>query len=133
MKHPDQNIGDAGEEAATSYLTGLGYTILARKYRKKIGEVDIVAQKADIIHFVEVKTSVHYPDSGFLPEIRVDRKKAAKLRRTCEIYLSETKASPDQRWQIDVISVILNADSSLNSMNHFENAVFDNKYCSQGL
>ncbi len=128
MEHSDQNLGDAGEEAAANHLAGLGYAILARKYKKKIGEVDIIAQKGDIVHFVEVKTSVYYPDSGFLPEVRVNRKKAYRLRRTCELYLSETKALPDQKWQIDVISVILNVDGSLNSLNHFENAIFEKIY-----
>lgn len=121
-------LGNLGEDAAKNYLLKQSFEIIALKYAKKWGEIDLITRKSGVFHFVEVKTSLFRPESSFLPEIRVNRKKAYKLRRTCEIYLSEIKASPDQNWQIDVISVILNADGSLNSLNHFENAVFGEKY-----
>ena len=48
--------GKAGEDAVCGYLEEHGYKILARNYRKKGGEIDIIAQDGDIAVFVEVKT-----------------------------------------------------------------------------
>lgn len=51
-----QKIGQIGENIATKHLKKLGFKILDRNYRKKCGEIDIVAKKGDILHFVEVKS-----------------------------------------------------------------------------
>lgn len=51
-----QDIGKLGEQAAASYLEGLGYRILDRNWHCRFGEVDIVAQHAAETIFVEVKT-----------------------------------------------------------------------------
>lgn len=47
--------GKLGEELAADALRGLGYAILARRYRTRYGEIDIVAQDEDTLVFVEVK------------------------------------------------------------------------------
>ncbi len=48
--------GRAGEDQAADYLTQHGYRILERNWRKKIGEIDIIAKKDNVIYFFEVKT-----------------------------------------------------------------------------
>ena len=48
--------GKLGEESVCAYLTEHGYTIAARNYRIKGGEIDIIACNGDYIAFVEVKT-----------------------------------------------------------------------------
>lgn len=121
-------IGFLGEQAAADFIVKRGYTILLRNYRKPYGEIDIVAEHSRAIHFIEVKTSKYYSNSAFTPEIRVNTKKARKLQKICETYLRETHVSRDQKWQIDVISVILNSDSSVKEIKLFENAVFERKY-----
>lgn len=52
----NQRLAIAGETHAADFLSALGYRILARRYRNKFGEIDLVAQKAGRIAFVEVKT-----------------------------------------------------------------------------
>jgi ribonuclease HII len=47
--------GEIGETAAARYLTAHGYRVLERNWRIKAGEVDIIAEKDNVIHFVEVK------------------------------------------------------------------------------
>lgn len=57
---PDQATratGDRGEEAACTYLTRKGYTILDRNFRAGRFEIDIIARTGDIIVFCEVKTT----------------------------------------------------------------------------
>jgi len=51
-----QRIGQIGEDCAVKYLENRGYKILERNYRKKYGEIDIIALKDSILHFVEVKS-----------------------------------------------------------------------------
>ena len=50
-----QNLGKQGEERAVRELERRGYAILARRYRTRHGEIDIVARDGDTIVFVEVK------------------------------------------------------------------------------
>lgn len=121
-------FGNIGEEHAKMFLVSGRFKIIDTNYSKPWGEIDVVAEKDGIIRFIEVKTSRYYPDSSFAPEIRVDWRKARKLKRICETYLSEQKKPDDQRWQIDVISVILNEDDSVRDINHIENAVFERRY-----
>ena len=128
MPSNKRKFGDAGENKAAEFLTGSGYKIICRNYRKPWGEIDIVAEKDGIIRFIEVKTSYYFPNPSFTPEIRVDWRKARKLKRICETYLSEHKLLPSQGWQIDVISVILNEDDTVCEINHIKNAVFERQY-----
>ncbi len=120
-------IGVIGEKAAADFIVKLGFKILRTNYRKPYGEIDIIAQKDGVLRFVEVKTSNYYPNSVFSPEIRVNSRKIRSLKKLCETYLLETRASMDQPWQIDVISVILDG-SVVRGINFFENAVFERKY-----
>lgn len=48
-------LGDAGEDLVAQQLQQKGFTILARNYAKRYGEIDIIAQKKDVLAFVEVK------------------------------------------------------------------------------
>src|SRR3989344_9618250 len=120
--------GGAGEQAACDFLTNHGFSVLARNFKRKVGEIDIIAKKDKVIRFVEVKTSQHFPGTAFIPEVRVNRRKIDRLKRTCQIYLAETKAPADQQWQIDVISAILAENGEILSINHIESAVFEKGY-----
>lgn len=50
-----QSTGKLGEDLAAKQLRHQGYAILARRYRTRYGEIDIVAQDGDTVVFVEVK------------------------------------------------------------------------------
>jgi putative endonuclease len=47
--------GKEGELLVAQYLRQNGYTILAQNYRKRFGEIDLIAQKEDTLAFIEVK------------------------------------------------------------------------------
>lgn len=53
---PTKILGNAGEEAVTEWLIKNQFTILTRNYQTKLGEVDIIAARDEVIAFVEVKT-----------------------------------------------------------------------------
>ena len=55
MTHARQELGKTGEDLASAELERRGYAILARRYRTRYGEIDIVARDEDTLVFVEVK------------------------------------------------------------------------------
>ena len=58
MTHQRQRLGRSGEERAVAELERRGYAILARRYRTRHGEIDIVARDGETTVFVEVKARV---------------------------------------------------------------------------
>ena len=80
--------GLLGESAAESYLReNLGMTCLARRYRTRCGEIDLIMADGGTIVFVEVKTRLRAaPGSGLMA---VDLKKQRRIARSAVLYLME--------------------------------------------
>jgi putative endonuclease len=60
-----QLLGIVGEELAAAELASRGYAILERRYRTAHGEIDIVAEEAGTLVFVEVKARAKFDDAAF--------------------------------------------------------------------
>jgi putative endonuclease len=116
-----QIIGALGEDIASKYLVGKGFGLIARNYRKKCGEIDIVAEKSGLIHFVEVKTvsCENLPPAGitesdsFRAEDNVHPWKQKRLSRVIQVYLSDNKLGEETDWKFDVITVLLDEKSKI--------------------
>ena len=90
--------GQRAEERATTYLIDEGFTILERNFHSRFGEIDIIAQRDGVVHFVEVKYSKSYE-----PIIQITPAKMNKLFRTIEYYcLTKNLLLP---YQIDALLV----------------------------
>ncbi len=111
--------GDLGENAACKYLKKHKYKILARNYRKTYGEIDIIAQKNDMISFVEVKTRTN-TDYGTAGEA-VTYHKQQKLIRAAKAYIAENKL--DCGISFDVVEVY-HEGRKVVSVYHIENAFY---------
>lgn len=126
-----KETGKVGEEIVVNYLREKGYEILDKNYVFRIdgnlqrGEIDIVAKKGDIICFVEVKT-LKNPKVKIFPEEKVNFSKKRKLIWTAESWLMKNKIPLNTKWQIDVISVIIQGKEK--KISHFENAISDLRY-----
>ena len=90
--------GRAGERAAVEYLRGAGYEICALNWRSGRYELDIVARKAGIVHFVEVKTRSN-TDMG-LPREYVTPAKQRRLKKTALYYLCEKQLDCPARFDV---------------------------------
>ena len=111
---PDEirkDVGKGGEEVACIFLERRGYKVIERNYRRKWGEIDIIAEKAGTIRFVEVKavSRERLPDVSremdYRPEELVHHSKLRKVARTAALYMEEKR---DKReYQIDVVGVIM--------------------------
>ena len=104
-------LGQEGEALAGRHLVSEGFRILDRNWRRPWGELDIVASKGGVVHFVEVKASQRRVD-GFAPELRADWRKMAKVQRTARTWLTAHHYGPDTEWQIDVASVIMGEEGT---------------------
>lgn len=102
MTFERKSLGQEGEDEAADKLQELGYRILERNYRNKIGEIDILAKDKEVLCFVEVKTKTN--DNFGLPEEMVDKRKQKKIIKTAEYYLQENELY-DIDWRIDVVAV----------------------------
>ncbi|MCK6462703.1 MAG: YraN family protein [Candidatus Pacebacteria bacterium] len=122
-----QKIGFAGENAAARFLMKHGFAVLDRNYRKKWGEIDIVAKKEGIIHFVEVKAVSHetnnYGKNGFRPEENVHFWKLKRLSRAIQTYLIEKDVPHETEWQIDVMAVFLDLNRKKATIRMTENVI----------
>ena len=104
MKTEKQKVGNIGERLAARFLMEKGYKIIETNYRKKWGEIDIVAEFDGVLHFVEVK-AISNPD--YNPETNVSLWKKQRLSRAIRTYIPERKIPENQDFQIDIIAVFL--------------------------
>ncbi|GIV10387.1 MAG: UPF0102 protein [Fimbriimonadales bacterium] len=96
-------IAHAGEERAAQYLQARGYTLLARNWRKREGELDIVAMEGDALVFVEVKT--RRTRTYGAPEESIDARKQAQLARLAQRFIDEHPQLRFRECRFDVAVV----------------------------
>jgi len=124
-----KELGILGEKIAENYLQKKGYKILEKNYSPSfisglnIGEVDLIAKKKDVIIFVEVKTLRQSLGGFFNPEDKVDYQKQRKIIKTAQSYILEKKLFSEIKWQIDVLSIVIDFEKRKAKIKHFENAV----------
>lgn len=107
--------GNAGEKQAAAYLEGKGFEIIARNYRYRHAEIDLIAKKENLLVFVEVKTrrSSRFGE----PESFVTSRKIAKIFEGAEQYIYETNWHGNIRF--DIVSI---KTGILAEIVHFEDA-----------
>ena len=102
MTRERQTLGKSGEDLAAAALEHRGYAILARRYRTRHGEIDIVAQDADTLVFIEVKTRVT-GECGSAAEA-VTRAKQRRLGSMAADYLARHDLS-EVACRFDVVAI----------------------------
>lgn len=103
MRRYCKDIGDRGEDFASFILEQTGYSILERNFRSSFGEIDIIASKEGVLHFIEVKTRTG--DKYGRPAEAVTENKARIIRRVAECYLGKRRVSW-KRISFDVFEVM---------------------------
>jgi putative endonuclease len=108
-------VGAAGEDAVAQWYAGSGYAVVARNWRVREGEIDLVARRGATIVFCEVKT--RRSDAFGTAAEAVTPRKQARLRKLAVLWLAANDAradglrfdvaavTPDGRgaWTIDVL------------------------------
>jgi putative endonuclease len=108
-----KEAGSLGESVACEYLKRHGFKIRDRNIARKTGELDVIAEKENTLHFVEVKTVLadEFPSSAeatkgrpadddrYDPSLNLHEAKVRKVARTGEWYVLEKKWEGE--WQVD--------------------------------
>ena len=115
----NKDIGSLGEDIAETYLKQIGYTVLDRNFRCKIGEIDIIGKDGDYICFIEVKT--RYGSIYGNPCEAVSYSKQRKIYKTAESYIMRKKLFKFN-FRFDVIEIILNNSNNTSSIRLIKDA-----------
>lgn len=111
-------LGKEGEQIAVDYLIEKGYEIKVRNWRFKKAEIDIIAQKDNILIAVEVKT--RSSDDFGDPQEFLKPKQKNLLIGAMDEYVVSKDLDVDVRF--DVIGIIKNQNET--KIEHFEDAFF---------
>jgi putative endonuclease len=102
-----RNLGQQGESEAEQFLRAKGYAIVAKNFRSRIGEIDLVAVHRQTIVFVEVR-SLSGDEFGD-PLATVTPRKQRQIAKTALLYLSRHKLH-DRAARFDVIGIQWSAE-----------------------
>ena len=95
-----KKFGNDSEDLATKYMENLGYKIVERNYyARKLGEIDIIAYKDDVWHFVEVKSA----NKDFDPIYNISPTKLHKIINSVYYYLKQKHL--DVAFSIDALII----------------------------
>ena len=129
-KQKNKVTGGLGEGTAAKFLKDKGYEIVEMNYWRKWGEIDIVAKKDSMVHFVEVKTVSHETKSElklaidnrtWRPEEQVHQFKLKQISKALETWVSDN--GYDGEWQIDVVAVRVVPRETYASVKYIANIV----------
>jgi putative endonuclease len=119
-----RRTGQVGEDAAAERLAAEGWQIVARNWRTRSGEIDIIARDGEWLVFVEVRArrakAGGDPAAG-RPEESVTAKKQLQLARMAEEYLFAMRW--DGLWRADVVAIELDARDAVARYARYEDAV----------
>ena len=94
-------VGLSAESRAAAYLIAKGFRIVARRFRSRVGEVDIVARRGRLLIFVEVKARNRLDDAAESLQPRQQRRIAA----AAAAWLAERPDDPESYIRFDAVLV----------------------------
>ena len=111
-------FGQEGEQIAVDYLIKKGYKIKYRNYRYLKSEIDIIAQKDDVLAIIEVRSR----STGFIENIAetITKKKIGLLVSGADHYVIENDLDVEVRF--DVVTILKNLN--VLEIEHLENAFY---------
>jgi len=100
MRELPKLFGDASEDLATIFLEQEEYVIIERNYfARKLGEIDIIAVKNDVLHFIEVKSG----KADFDPVYNLTPAKLRKVINSAHYYLKSKNL--DLSFSVDALII----------------------------
>ena len=109
-----KRAGNEGEKAATEYLVGRGYKILATNFRSRWGEIDIIAEDGKVLVLVEVKTKQGSRWGN--PEEMIRKSQLDRLKKTSWQFDDDG----DRERRIDMVAISLNLYGEVVGLKHYE-------------
>ena len=103
QKTATKQLGDRGEQVVADFLTAAGHEIVARNYKTKLFEVDIISRKNEVLYFTEVKYRSDH-DFGEALDF-IDKKKQQKMHLAVEGFMATHPEYADFRPTLAVAAV----------------------------
>lgn len=122
-------IGRLGEEIAVEYLMREKFSLIKQNTWLAGAEIDIIAAKNHIIHFIEVKTVSYETKKELIaavthetwrPEERVDQRKREKIAKAVSQYTQKEEADD---WQVDVLAIRVVPRETYATVNYLEHVL----------
>lgn len=125
MKQQNYKKGKTGEDIAESYLVKNGFRIIEKNWNTRFGEIDLIATKNNVLHFVEVKLKVGTYFGS--PEEMINKRKIWQVMKTGEAYLLKNKqlASQYAKTQVDAVCIVINHEGVEERVDYYENLTFE--------
>jgi putative endonuclease len=120
MIPPPEPLGRSGEELTAQWLVQNRFTIVAQNFHIRGGEVDIIAQKEERLHFIEVKTSRCYHNDERDAAYWISPLKLSRIVKTAEEYIV-SNGSMEWPWQIDAVLCRIDLTSGGYHIEYFPN------------
>ena len=92
--------GNVAEEKACSFLYDNGFTIIEQNFYSRFGEIDIIATKENVLHFVEVKSSDDYEKAIQ----NITKSKISKLLKTGDVYIKKNAYEGDYEYDALIVT-----------------------------
>jgi putative endonuclease len=105
---PTRDLGASAEDLAARHLARLGYRIVARNYRTRSGEIDLVGMDGSVLCFIEVRARTS-ADFGS-PEETVGGRKQRRIILAAQHYLA-TQVRGEPACRFDVVGVDLKTEA----------------------
>ena len=115
------SLGRTGEDVVVRYLVRRGFKIIERNFRRKYGEIDIVAKAPDrTLVFIEVKTMA--AGGEIIPEDQYSASKRQKTERICQAYAGGNPKLIDEKtgWRMDLIAIQIPRELSESELTEIE-------------
>jgi putative endonuclease len=107
-----REIGNIAEEKAVLFLEKKEYKIVEKNFYSRFGEIDIIAFKNDVYHFIEVKSG-----DSFEPIYNITSSKLQKIIKTMNLYIKKYKIN--KAYQIDAVIVKNNSIDFIENISLF--------------
>ena len=92
--------GNVAEEKACSFLYDNGFTIIEQNFYSRFGEIDIIATKENVLHFIEVKSGEDYE----LAIQNITPSKLSKLIKTGDVYIKKNNFDGDFEYDAVIVT-----------------------------
>jgi putative endonuclease len=118
-------LGRLGEKLALAYLEAHGFSLLARNYRTRRGEIDLIAFDGGTLIFVQVKThqiGTTQTRAWVSPLAYLSPGQMARYRWVAEAWLNDQRyvPPPAQNMRFDAIGVLVDGKGAVVDLEHVE-------------
>lgn len=92
--------GNIAEDQACSFLFEYGFSVIERNFYARFGEIDIIALKDEVLHFVEVKSGEDYE----LAVQNITPLKVSRLIKTANVYMKKNSLECDFTFDAVIVT-----------------------------